>query len=316
MAAIQHFLGELSPSLDDTLTADDGTAFDLTGATVTFSMRALGSSTPKIDHEEVDIVSAADGTVRYDWATGDVDTAGTYLAWLDVTLSAKTQSVFEFVIEIVDHAPITGDLIEIGELREFLQKPSLDHDQDVEMRRLIKRASKAIAMYCRREFAPPVTAATRRFTVDPNSLIRAGGRQVRVVNLSPHDLRSASAVSMHPETAAPTTLTADTGYILWPHNAPDGTYTEIRVSTEVAITSDVLGDFGFAYLDVTGDWGFATVPDDVRFACVSQVAVWARRHLNNVATTFLLDEGRVERPQALDSAVRDLLRPYRRAPFA
>jgi len=85
--------GDRLPSALVPLTNNDGSAVNLTGATVTFSMRSGPAATPKVNAGTVNIVGdPALGMVRYDWAAGDTDTVGTYLATFLVTAGGETQS--------------------------------------------------------------------------------------------------------------------------------------------------------------------------------------------------------------------------------
>jgi len=92
------------PVLSDTITSG-GTAVDLTGSTVTLSMRNSLSAALKITGASATVVTPAAGIVQYAWAAGDVDTVGTYKGWWTVTTSGLTQDTPEFDLEVVEHAP-------------------------------------------------------------------------------------------------------------------------------------------------------------------------------------------------------------------
>lgn len=52
------------------------------------------------------VTNAIGGTVRYDWASGDVDTPGLFRGQWEVTTSAKTQNVPSdryLTVEILEH---------------------------------------------------------------------------------------------------------------------------------------------------------------------------------------------------------------------
>jgi hypothetical protein len=72
---------DTSPSLTATLRGIG----DLTGATVVFHMRPKNEKTPKVINGAVDITDVAEKIVRYDWVTGDTDTAGNFEAEFQVT---------------------------------------------------------------------------------------------------------------------------------------------------------------------------------------------------------------------------------------
>lgn len=299
-----------APSLTDTIRID-GAAFDLTGSTVKLKMRLETSATLEVDAAAT-IVSAAAGTVRYDWAAADVDTAGEYVAWWEVTLAGgKKQDTDEFPVVVREHAP-TATLCTLADVREALGPlTTTERGRDDLIENLIVEASAAIQDWTQREFAPAVAAATRRFPV----------RSLRV-DLAPYDLRSVTALTLHPEDGSPTVLAATTGYLLEPVGAPQGTYTAIRLAGDVAGTfnSDVARRYGYAYLDVAGAWGFAAVPQPVRRACIITVAAWADRPTAEYGIVGGFDEPRQIEPGtqlSLDlplAAVR-LLNRYARPGF-
>ncbi|CAB4176084.1 Domain of unknown function DUF2479 [uncultured Caudovirales phage] len=60
---------------------------NITGASVKFSMRTRTGSVAKVSSAAT-IVTAATGIVKYQWVTGDTDTAGDYRAEWQVTFSS------------------------------------------------------------------------------------------------------------------------------------------------------------------------------------------------------------------------------------
>lgn len=77
------------PSIESTISYNNGAPVDLTGSTVKFVMRPQGSAAPKVNAAAV-IVNAVAGLVRYDWALGDTNTSGLFLAEWHVTYADTT----------------------------------------------------------------------------------------------------------------------------------------------------------------------------------------------------------------------------------
>ena len=84
---------DTSPVLEVTLQDSDGDAVDVTGATVRFHMRAIGSTTAKVNAAAT-IVTAASGVVRYTWQTGDTDTIGEFEGEFQVTFGGGAVQSF------------------------------------------------------------------------------------------------------------------------------------------------------------------------------------------------------------------------------
>lgn len=79
--------GDLLPELTATLEDALGVV-NLTGASVVFTMRPVGSTTPKVNGS-ASIISAPDGTVKYTWSGTDTDTVGDYHGEFEATFGIK-----------------------------------------------------------------------------------------------------------------------------------------------------------------------------------------------------------------------------------
>lgn len=156
---LRWFVGNRLPSITENIVYADGTPVDLTGATVKFQMRKFGTSTLKVD-ALAQVVTPAQGIVRYDWAAVDVDTAGDYLVWWQVTAGGKTQDMGEAFIEIMGHTPLSG-YVELEGLKSTVEIASAFADQDIQLS--IMAASNAVDAICGRTFNL-AASATRKFT--------------------------------------------------------------------------------------------------------------------------------------------------------
>jgi len=90
------------PPIKAVISGGGGQPLDLTGATVTFIMRNKTGGTPKVNSAAV-LVDAAAGSVRYDWAEGDTDTAGSYQAeWQITWADGKQQTAPTLTYHTID----------------------------------------------------------------------------------------------------------------------------------------------------------------------------------------------------------------------
>jgi hypothetical protein len=206
-------------------------------------------------------------------------------------------------------AAAAWDLCTLADVRQALELPTADTTRDALIESLISDLSRAIIREYDREFAP-AASATRRFTVPAGSLY---------LDLAPYDLRSVTSLSVNPEASGGgTALTATTDYQLMPVVIQQGTYEGVRFSSRVTSlhTSQTAQDYGYTLVSINGAWGFATVPEDVKRACVIAVQSALRRDLTELAIAGI-DEPQSIAPEgpathAIPAASRRLLAPFRR----
>jgi hypothetical protein len=191
-------------------------------------------------------------------------------------------------------------LVSVADVRNFIQKPDADQQQDAIIGRLIEQASEAIMTWTEREFAPAgQPGVSRQFYYCGNG----------VLNLTPYDVQTVTAVKIDTVGGAGGTTLAGTDYRLYPTPAKDGVYNWLRLSP--AIVGNPSTTFAQREVTVTGTWGFPAVPDDVKHWTAVTVATWLRKDVQAFSTTFNIDEQQLERPEALPSAVRAGLYRYK-----
>lgn len=88
--------GDTLPQIKATITNDDGTATNLTGATPRLKFRAVGSNTVLVTLTGI-VTNAAAGEVVFNWNDGDLDReAGDYEGEIEVTFpSGQIQTVYD-----------------------------------------------------------------------------------------------------------------------------------------------------------------------------------------------------------------------------
>lgn len=95
MATFKIKQNDTSPSILTQLLDGASAAVNITGATsVRFHMRQAADPKTVIIDEDATIVTAIDGTVRYDWDAADTATAGEYEAEFEITYATGEIETF------------------------------------------------------------------------------------------------------------------------------------------------------------------------------------------------------------------------------
>jgi hypothetical protein len=258
LSVIRHPKGDRSPSITDTIKVNN-VAFDLTGSTVKFKMRLANSSTLKVNTAAV-VVLASAGTVRYDWASIDVDTVGIYVCWWEVTLpSTKTQVTPEFELEIYDHVPGANLYMELEEFKTSLSLTGQTYaDQDIQT--ALQAASRAVDDMTNRRFFLDINANQVR-TYSPHSC--------ETVPIDDLVTLTSVLVDYDGDGTFEQTWTQNTHFVLEPLNAPaDGfPWTTIRRHPRSTYYFS-----GYPRsVQVTGQFGWTAPPAGVK-AATAQIA--------------------------------------------
>jgi len=191
------------------------------------------------------------------------------------------------------------DLCTVDDVRAFLQKPATDTEQDAIIQSLISAAGPVIGSFCEREFVPPAGDPEIARTFE----YPGGGH----LSLAPFDLRELTQIRIDVDEDSPTVLTASE-YRL-PAPTREGTNTYLRLAPYLVHSRS---RWQQRVVEVSGKWGFAAVPADVKQAAIVTVAIWLKRDVSAFSSVFNLDEGHIERPEALPTAVTRMLFPYKR----
>jgi hypothetical protein len=162
----------------------------------------------------------------------------------------------------------TSDLTTVADVREYLQIPTAQTDQNTLIQTFITQCSVTMMRYSGREFAPSQTAVARKF------MYRRGG----ALMLAPYDLRSVTSMVLDSDLTDTTTLTTD-DYRLLPVTSPDGTYTSVQIrGYSLPSRSSTLDYDDYREVTITGNWGFSAVPTDVKLAANIMVGWMLRNH--------------------------------------
>lgn len=150
-APLVWFKGNLQPPLYGNIDSDVAGDVIPIGATVKFYMRESASSTLKVAGAAAVVDDAPAGLVHYDKQAADVDTAGFFIGWWRVTLAnGQYEETPEFLIQIVEHAPLGNEYVTPEELKASRQIGKDFANADVRL--ACQAASRMIDGACGRPF--------------------------------------------------------------------------------------------------------------------------------------------------------------------
>lgn len=196
-------------------------------------------------------------------------------------------------------------LTTLEEIRQYLNVPAIDEDQDDVLTSLIVQASRAIMRYTGREFSPTADAATRVFGWD-------GGPRLA---LDPYDLRAITSLTLDTDLdMTQQTVVDPTDYRIGPLPAVDEVFQwiELRHHGWWPGRHCAWSNRGWQrQATIIGDWGWPVVPADVERACIVTVKTWFERDVAGFSRTYGNDETVLARPLPLPNAATEMLNFYR-----
>ena len=262
---LTFWVGNRNPSISENLIYADGTAVDLTGKTVKFKLREVGSDDLLVDQAATIVTPpGTDGIVRYDWSAADITApAGalssprTALVWWEVTTTSggRVQDYNEALIVVRAHQPETLAYVELEEFKSTAELSGTSFS-DTDIRLALIAASRGIDEAFGRRFYPDADAAQVRY-------------------YSPHSVRWLAIDDLITLTSLATdqggngnfsdTWTVNTDFVLEPLNAAaDGIpFQSVKANPRSSLY------FPTAYprsVKVTGKFGWAAVPAGVKEA--------------------------------------------------
>lgn len=93
----------LQVTLSEYKTETDTQEVDLRGATVSFYMKEKSAGSNKVNGAACRLLDPENGLVRYEWATADLNTVGTYTCQFKVVFADGAVEWFDqFIIQVVE----------------------------------------------------------------------------------------------------------------------------------------------------------------------------------------------------------------------
>jgi hypothetical protein len=178
-------------------------------------------------------------------------------------------------LDLVDESPSVDMLCTLAQVKARIGFENSQYDDRIVG--LIGALTPVVNARYGREFMGQTTA-TRTFPVRHHS-----------VDLGKCDLRTASAIVLHPEATVPVALTANVDYVLDPVGGDEltGTYGAVRIANTISLQSVLATKFGLAQMEVTGEWGIwattADVPADINQAAVECILSLIDRPSANIS---------------------------------
>lgn len=247
----QWFVGDRNPAISDTVTID-GVGVDLTSKTVTFKMRAVGSTTLKVNAAVT--TKEADGDWTYGWGANDLDTAGQFLVWVTVDMGGGAlQTVNEALITVAAHAPLENGYVELEEFKSTAELTGTTF-ADSDLRTAILAASRGVDQATGRRFWPDADATQVRYYSPDSTTWVAIDDLITLTQLATDRNGTGSFSDI---------WTANTDFVLEPLNAvADGIpYQSARKQDRASL---IFPAGVPRSVKVTGKFGWAVVPAEIK----------------------------------------------------
>lgn len=299
-------VGNRDPSISETITDSAGIPVDVSGKTIRFRCREVGSDMLLVDQPASFVTDGTDGQVKYDWQAADIvapngalSAERTLLEWWQVSGGGKSQDMAEAIIYVDAHAPDGRSYVEVAELKKTIE---LERNfADLDIRSSLIAASRAIEKRCYRRSFWPDTADQERFY------------RARRARLWIDDLFDVTEVAT--DAAGDGTWnevwTENVDYTFEPENAEaDGRPFESLIVHPLTTKQAWPFDYPRA-VRITGKFGWPAVPESIKTA-TSMLAVRLLRQKREAPFGIVAVglEGQAVRISRTDPQVAEVLLPY------